>query len=209
MIQCLDCLTVEVVPDFLGNPEEMRFDPLLDRVVVNHRGPLNREQLRRRPPNAPRVREIRDEPIECDICRGHGGDCWACEGKGVLQREMHQLKPIMVVAPDDWLDSGKRQQILREMWGDHVGYPDEFYAAKDTFREDAVRCYWRHRNPGSETGPHACGDYKDKSKQLTDDDWRARGAAMGVPREDVFLCAFCPYQSVVTTRMRAQRGDYD
>lgn len=212
-MQCLDCLSLEVLPDFLGDPEMMQYDPLLQRLVVRHRGPLNREQLRNRPPGAPRVREIRDEWIECDMCRGHGGDCAYCEGKGRLQREPHRMTAMMTVAPDDWADPERRKRILRQVWAhvddQHAGYPDEFYAARDTYREDAVKCYRQHRSPGDGSGPHACIDYRIDAKRLTDSDWKERGAKVGIQREDVYLCSFCPYQSIVTTRKRMQRGEYD
>lgn len=214
MIACQDCLSVEVLPDILGPPEESAHDPLLMGVVSRHRGPLNRQQLATRPPGAPRVREIRDETIPCDMCNQAG--CRYCDGTGKLQREPHRISEVYTIPPDDWaLDSDRpdpewrRKAVLKKMWamlgGEHSGYPEEFYASKDTYREDAGLCYQRHGRPGYEKGPDACIDYNSDAKRLTDSQWRARHPETG----DVFLCAFCPYQSVVMTRKRAQRGDYE
>jgi hypothetical protein len=216
LIACRDCLSVEVLPDLLGPPEEMKDDPLLMRIVVRHRGPLNRQQLASRPPNAPRVREIRDELIPCDMC--NGGGCSYCAPLGTpgkLQKEPHRISAVFAVKPDDWaLDSEridpewKRKAVLKKIWaqlgGEHTGYPEEFYASKDTYREDAGFCYQRHGRPGYEKGPDSCIDYQIDAKRLTDREWRARHPDTG----DVFLCSFCPYESVVMTRKRAKRGDY-
>lgn len=199
-------MSVEVLPGFLGSTTDEAMDPLKSLIAVKHRGPLNRVQLSRRPDAAPRVREIRDELITCDLCQGAG--CRPCEGSGKIQRYPHAMEQF-VVAPDDWSDGQVRDRILRQIWADGTGYPDEFYAAKDTFREDAGYCYQTHNRPGSEKGPHACIDYQSDSKRLTDSQWRLRGEMQGMSREDVFLCTFCPYSSVVTTRKRSARGDYD
>jgi hypothetical protein len=213
LIACRDCLTIEVLPDLLGPTSEMKDDPLLMRIVVKHRGPLNREQLAHRPPNAPRLREIRDELISCDMC--HGGGCAYCEGSGKLQRHPHQISEVFNVATDDWVEDSrspdplwKRKDILRQIWarfGHDAGYPEEFYAAKDTFREDAGLCYQRHGRPGYEKGPDGCIDYHTDAKLLTDKNWKTRNPA----RDHVWLCEFCPYASVVMTRKRKKRGDYN
>lgn len=213
LIACRDCLSIELLPDLLGPAEDMKDDPLLMRVVVRHRGPLNRQQLASRPPNAPRVREIRDELIPCDMCAG--GGCAYCSGSGKLQKEPHLISGVFHVSSDDWtpVESApdplwKRKDILRQIWArfgdEHLGYPEEFYASKDTFREDAGICYQRHNRPGYEKGPYACVDYQDPSKRLTDRHWKSRNPS----RDHVYLCDFCPYKSVVVTRMRAERGDY-
>lgn len=193
---------MEVIPDFLGNPEEMLWDPLINNVVVRHRGPLNREQLAHRPSNAPRLREIRDELIDCDIC--HRSGCVLCDGTGEIQREPHRMRPIMVVAPDDWSNSQAQKSILREIWSGEAGYPDEFYAYKDTYREGAGECFNRHGRPAD-----GCIDWHDHSKRLTDREWQSRGALAGEQREHVYLCEFCPVASWVVTQLRLRRGDYD
>jgi hypothetical protein len=192
----------------------MAHDPLLMGIVVRHRGPLNRQQLASRPSNSSRLREIRDETIPCDMC--NGGGCRYCEGSGKLQRWPHLISEVFQVSSDDWAlepeamdPEYRRKAVLKQLWArfgdEHVGYPEEFYASKDTYREDAGLCYQRHRRPGSEKGPDGCLDYQAGDKRLTDSHWRERHPEQG----DVYLCDFCVYKSVVTTRMRMQRGDYD
>jgi hypothetical protein len=207
LIRCFDCMTVEVLPDFLGSPTDESMDPLKSLVVVKHRGPLNRQQLHHRPSSAGRVRPIPDELIPCDLCRGSG--CRVCEGRGKIQRFPHGVEQFVVQA-DDWINPDYRKGILQQMWGEDTGYPPEFYAAKDTFREDAGHCYNSHGRPGDpDKGPHACIDYQSSSKQLTDEGWKARGEIQGMPRRDIFLCDFCPFHQVVVMRKRAERGEYD
>jgi len=185
LIRCLDCMTVEVLPDLLASPTEMAHDPLLMRVVARHRGPLNRQQLAHRPPNAPRVRPFTTDLIPCDMC--NQGGCAYCEGTGKLPKEPHRISEVFSVAPDDWASGDRRKVILRQLWADHPGYPEEFYASKDTFREDAGLCYERHNRPGDAAGPYACIDYHTDTKRLTDRHWKSRNPN----RDHVWLCEFC------------------
>lgn len=178
LIACQDCGTAEVLPDVLGDSGEL--DPLLARVLNNHIGPLSTEQQDRR------------------IRFGLG------RGREIDPKEMHK-GPLFEVAADDWANPDVREKILKQIWGD-TGYPAEFYAATDTYKEDALRCFRRHDSPGSEKGPHACIDYQADSKRLTDEQWIRRGQGT---RDHIYLCTFCPYESVVTTRKRSARGDYD
>lgn len=192
LLQCRDCGTVEILPDVLGDQvNASSHDPLLERLVNGHQGPLNDDQQVRRIKNGlGRSREIiPDEP--------HFGT-------------------LYTVPPDDWNCPGDpekeqrvRNTILRKLWPEDKGFPPEFYATKDTFREDAGKCYERHGRPGSAKGPYACVGFQDNSKLLTDEGWMRRGRDSGQPnRQPIYLCTFCPYQSVVTTRIRMQRGDY-
>lgn len=186
LLQCFDCATVEVLPDLLGPKGSP--DPLLDRLLeIGHRGPLDNEQGARR------------------VRMGHG------RVREIQEGEEH-IGNLHSVANDDWNNPDVekrervRQQILFQMWGSYTGYPPEFYAAQDTYKEDAGHCYERHGRPGgSDHGPANCGDYQDDSKRLTDRAWRARHSDI----EEIFLCHWCPYTSVVVTRKRLARGDYD
>jgi hypothetical protein len=128
---------------------------------------------------------------------------------------------LHVVAPDDWYhpsdpekEERHRTGILRQMWGENTGYPAEFYATKDSFRDDAVACFRRHGEPGLDHGPAGCGDYESDAKRLTDSEWLQRQEFQervmpGAARKHVYLCHFCPFQTVVTTKIRQQRGDYE
>lgn len=109
------------------------------------------------------------------------------------------------MASDDWISPERRTRVIRQIWDDHKGYPDSFYEARDTYKEDAAECYQRHGRPGYDKGPFACVDYRDASKRLTDRHWKGRNPS----RDHVFLCEFCPYSSVVMTRKRSAAGQYD
>jgi hypothetical protein len=81
---------------------------------------------------------------------------------------------------------------LRERW---VGFHPEFYATKDTFKEDAMRCYNLHRRPQGTD----CIDWLDDRKRLTPNGWAG---------SHVYLCHFCPVASTVTTAVRWAKGYY-
>lgn len=179
-------MTVQILPGVNASTEPERValtvhDPLLERLVAEHRGPLNREQLSRRPHGAGRVREIHEG-------EEHIGD-------------LHRVKF------SDWYhkDSEKRdriqKQILTQMWGSYTGYPEEFYAVRDTFREDAGLCFNRHGRP-----KEGCIDWEDDSKKLTDKDWKQRGIDMGQPRSDVYLCQWCPVSAYVEHKQITKAG---
>lgn len=187
LLKCSDCLTVELLPDFLGPKAEEEHDPLLAKLVDAHRGPLNREQLAHRPPGAPRVRDI-------ELDERHFGDLF-----NVPNTDWYH--------PDSDTRAAIQGRILTGMWGATSGYPPEFYAAKDTYRDDAAVCYQRHGRPV--VGEPGCPDFESDAKRLTDLNWVARGMNTGAPRDHVYLCAFCPYQSTVITAKRMARGDYD
>ena len=113
---------------------------------------------------------------------------------------------------DDWNDEGKRRELIktiRESEG-HTGLGDEYYASHDFYREEAGKCFNRHsRNPN-------CPDYQDHSKLLgntmvTDEEIsdmaedqrrskRELRRQMSVQRGEVYLCHFCPVQSLVMQR---------
>lgn len=219
IIQCCDCLSAELLPDFLGTKQEQAFDPLVDIIAASHRGPLNRVQLHNRPNNAPRLRQFPDTVGVCDLCNGSG--CLPCKGTGQLPQAPHLLRGHQI-APKDWANPKIRDAFLRQMWEreGHVGYPDEFYAAKDTFTEDAAACFEHHGRP-----QQYCIDWENDSKRLTDKRWKERdiesrrkltelgidppGGEHGSVRKDVFLCHFCKVSSYVTFKKREQRGLYD
>ena len=81
---------------------------------------------------------------------------------------------------------------LKERW---TGFHPEFYATKDTYAEDALRCYNLHRRPKGTD----CIDWRDDRKRLTPEHWEG---------QHVYLCDFCPVASTVTTAIRWKAGMY-
>ncbi|MDX3260749.1 hypothetical protein PV336_16130 [Streptomyces sp. MI02-2A] len=159
LLQCLDCKTLEELPDYQGDP---RGDHLLEVMVQGHKFPSGTEH------------------------RGH----------------LHRVEK------KHWDSPTTRATIeaqIREKSG-HTGLDPNFYAAKNTFQEDAMSCWKAHqRNPG-------CSDYKTASKQLTPGTAAERKAA-GLPKyrsaQDRFLCEFCPVHSLVVQAARKKAGLYN
>jgi hypothetical protein len=83
---------------------------------------------------------------------------------------------------------------LQERW---TGFHPEWYATKDTLKEDAMRCYNLHRRPKGAD----CIDWMDDSRRLTPESW---------PKDKtVYLCHFCPVATAVVTKKRLMRHMYD
>jgi hypothetical protein len=90
---------------------------------------------------------------------------------------------------------GHKDDILKGLKERWTGFHPEFYATKDTYREDALRCYKAHRRPKGTD----CVDWRADTKRLTPEGWRGR---------EVYLCDFCPVFSTVMTEIRHRRGAY-
>jgi hypothetical protein len=90
---------------------------------------------------------------------------------------------------------GHRDEVLGNLKERWTGFHPEFYATKDTYREDALKCYTAHRRPKGTD----CVDWRSDHKRLTPENWKGR---------EVYLCDFCPVASTVTTEMRHKRGMY-
>lgn len=107
-----------------------------------------------------------------DLCT-----CPTCKGKAGTFWDMHHSEIL---------------GNLKERW---TGFDPEFYAAKDTYLEDAMRCYNLHRRPKGTD----CIDYETDPKRLTPHDWKGR---------NVYLCHFCPVAVSVKTAQRHLAGLY-
>lgn len=158
LLQCLDCKSLEELPDYEGDP---RGDFLLEALLKPHKFPDGNEH------------------------RGH----------------LHKVEK------KHWDSPATRKSIeaqIREKSG-HTGLDPDYYATKNTFQEDAHRCFAAHnRNP-------ACSDYKTDSKRLTPGTAAERKAA-GLPKyrspRDMYVCHFCPVHSMVVTAAREKAGLY-
>lgn len=94
-----------------------------------------------------------------------------------------------------WDDDTYRESLLRQLKERWTGFHPEFYATKDTYQEDAAKCFSQHSRP-----KEGCIDWEDSSKRLTPETW---------PKNHVFLCHFCPVAAYVTTAKRMARGMYN
>lgn len=110
-----------------------------------------------------------------------------------------------------WENYEVRKRIIEQIKGGGSKGLDEFdakfYDTKNTFKEDAMTCFNRHRRPNS------CDDYKtEKMMLLPDTKSERKDAGLPDPKKAPgpknYLCDFCPVQSMVVQKMRELRGDY-
>lgn len=143
------------------------------------------------------------------------------EGDHLLKRLLENHGPendrhigqLFRMPKDTWnklSNDGKReiaQKIGSQLTnGGETGLGAEFYDVKNTFVDDAHKCFNRHnRNPD-------CNDYKTDSKRLTPNTQAERKEA-GLPAyshaDDRYLCEYCPVHSLVMTAKRKRAGLYD
>lgn len=101
---------------------------------------------------------------------------------------------VLRVEKKHWENKSTRRAIenqIRESKG-HSGLDTSFYESKNTFQEDAMKCFSDHnRNP-------RCSDYKSDKKRLspgTAADRKKLG--LGPSSIKTYLCDFCPVKSIV------------
>ena len=110
----------------------------------------------------------------------------------VARHENHGGK-LFHVEDADWADKDKREGILAQMQGDTTGFEGEFYAVRDTFKEDAMACFKAHQRP-----PGACHDWHIDAKKLSRPTPEGRALQREYNRAPVpYLCDFCPVASWV------------
>jgi hypothetical protein len=121
--------------------------------------------------------------------------CNCGEKKTVDVRGVVQPNPLRIRANHTFWE-GHRDDVLKGLGERWTGFHPEFYATKDTYKEDAMRCYNLHRRPKGTD----CIDYRDDNRKLTGKHWPDDRA--------VYFCDFCPVSSQVTTAIRAAAGMY-
>jgi len=179
LLVCRECQTIEELPLYDGPPELEHQDPVLDNVVRRH---VQRHGDLRADGAALLVAS--EDPCLCEekgqvIHLGTGG---RSHGRtSVLGRHTF------------W--EGHKDDVLKGLKERWTGFHPEFYATKDTYAEDALRCYKAHRRPKGTD----CIDWHSDTKRLTPAEWKGR---------EVYLCDFCPVASTVMTEIRHRRGAY-
>jgi hypothetical protein len=112
-----------------------------------------------------------------------------------------------------WENESTRKQIVNQILGGGSKgldeFDKEFYATKDTFKEDAMVCYQKHLRPDN-----GCPDWMSDKKILLPNTKAERKDAglpdpKSAPGPKNYLCQFCPVQSTVMQKARAKRGDYN
>jgi hypothetical protein len=120
---------------------------------------------------------------------------------------------LATVATSDWAKPQYRDEIVNKISkefklpGQGAGLGQTFYDLKSTYLEDAMTCW---RGFGRTTNPGHC-DYRKENKRLLPDTAADRREAGFDPKDrpNTFLCDFCPVQSIVLQKRRAEAGLYD
>lgn len=96
-----------------------------------------------------------------------------------------------------WDHPATRRDIVKRMWAGTTGFKPSYYDAKDTFVEDAGRCYNQHKRPAI-SGGSLCHDYRNESKRLGSPTTQDRKAVekefhvdLGQATTQMYLCQFC------------------
>ena len=112
---------------------------------------------------------------------------------------------LLRVSEAAWKNPKTRRPIHDKIWEDLKnkgllgGFVPEYYASKNTFVEDANKCFIQH------------------NKQVPCIDWHADRKRIGNPTKEgwqrgevkVYLCDFCPVASKVMEARRAAAGQYN
>lgn len=110
-----------------------------------------------------------------------------------------------------WYVESARKQIIKQMKGGGSEGLNEadptFYDTRNTFAEDALKCYAAHNRPKG-----GCPDYGSDKKQLVPDTEKDR-KDLGLEKAKyvgpkVYLCQWCPVQSFYATKSREKKGLY-
>jgi hypothetical protein len=127
--------------------------------------------------------------------------------------EEHKGK-LFILPVKVWANTESRKEIINQLKGvgpqglDALTPEGDFYATKMQFAEDAMKCYQYHLRPHDH-----CPDYRTEPKRLLPATAKERKEAGLEKPEDaalpkVYICNFCPMQSVMMTKQRAMRGMY-
>jgi hypothetical protein len=104
-----------------------------------------------------------------------------------------------------WGMSNLRQALIEQIWAGSKGIAEldaSFYDVKNTFQEDAIKCYQQHLRP-----QEGCPDWRSESKILKPDtkaDRKEAGLSTTEGMPVIHLCSFCPCRSFYE---RKQRGE--
>lgn len=123
-----------------------------------------------------------------------------------INHESDGIARLFQIDDDQWLSN--RDAVIKQIntKANETGFDGWVYEARNTYAEDALKCFSRHGRP-----TEGCVDYWDDSKRI------GRPTAEGrlVIREnyrmgerDPHLCMFCPVHSYVTTMVRWKKGMY-
>jgi hypothetical protein len=143
----------------------------------------------------PQKIEPGQDPLLDDLIQRHK-DNPQCQG---------QSGQLFQVDTKDWNDPERKAEILKQMGIETTGLPGEFYDVKNTFQEDALKCFAKHKRPIG-----YCIDWHAESKRLG----RATPEGKAWQKQNqkapqMHLCEFCPVATTVHVAQRAAKGAYN
>jgi len=178
LLVCRECKTIEQLPLYDGPPELEAQDPILDGLVRRHvqaHGDIK--------PDMAALLVASEEPCTC-------GERPRVDVNGRI------LPGNAWIRGNHTFWEGHKDEVLKGLKERWTGFDPEFYATKDTYREDAMRCFNLHRRPQGTD----CIDWQADNRRLTPSGWK---------KNHVYLCHFCPVASSVATAKRLARGMYN
>jgi hypothetical protein len=117
--------------------------------------------------------------------------------------QQEHLGQMFDIPDKDWANPDARKQILEQINEKTTGFEQEFYDVKNTFQEDALKCFQEHNRPDR------CIDWLSDRKKLG----RATPEGKAWQKQNqkapqTYLCHFCPVASKVMVAQRAAAGAY-
>lgn len=108
---------------------------------------------------------------------------------------------IVAVTKKAWEDPEGQKLIVRQLKeaiaGGETGFGHHFYDVKDQFKEDAMTCWKAHNRT------YSCDDFHaDKMRLQPDTRAERKSEGLGKYQSNIFLCSFCPVNSLVEQRIR-------
>jgi len=126
------------------------------------------------------------------------------------QQPVEHIGLLMKFPIKYWAVPKVQAEIVKQIKGGSEGldvFQTNFYATRNQFAEDAMRCYSDHNRPKGQ-----CADYKSDKKLLKPDTDKERKEAglekSGVSGPKVYLCDFCPVKSYNMEQHNIKKGMY-
>lgn len=179
LLVCRECRTIEQLPLYTGPPALEAQDPLLDNVVRRH------------------VQKHGDIKPDTAALLVASEDPCHCGEKTTVVDPMGRIRANRTVRGPHTFWEGHRDDVLKGLQERWTGFHPEWYATKDTYQEDAMRCYNLHRRPQGAD----CIDWHTDYRRLTPSNYHGD--------QHIYLCDFCPVSTAVTTAKARLAGLYN
>jgi hypothetical protein len=126
------------------------------------------------------------------------------------QKPVEHIGLLMKFPLKYWVVPKIQDEIVKQIRGGSEGldaFQTNFYATRNQFAEDSMRCFSDHNRPKGQ-----CPDYKSDKKLLKPDTNAERKDAglekAGVTGPKVYLCDFCPVKSYNMEQSNKEKGLY-